>query len=373
MILKLSLKSFFKTNKLLSISFLVLMVICFVALLFGINYGFCNSDFYNRYESKQKLYIIDRISPNDNIKNSIEEFIETNKHNLDYIYVNCQCSNYELFDENHDLYNKENINNDSIIDIKLFNFFIPELNDLLKSYYGESFTEEDIKSGAKKIILSEDFDKSLIGSKIRIFNDYYEVIGISSVAYIPLNSVDISTNKETIKNIEIVISSIIKNNDERETFNDYLRKTFTFCKVIVPTEDYKTIWDYIPMLIPTILVVLIGLFNLGFLYAFFINKRKKNIAIYQICGASRYECFKVLTFELLTIVTLTFALSITLYKVIMLTIFPKTTLAEMTEVGLCVYDTLNIVRISFIYLMLLFTTLIVFLPYIIKSNRNVKG
>ena len=299
--------------------------------------------------------------------NSLDTGVESQEH----ADTASESNNEPTLENNND--NKENINNDSIIDIKLFNFFIPELNDLLKSYYGESFTEEDIKSGAKKIILSEDFDKSLIGSKIRIFNDYYEVIGISSTAYIPLNSVDISTNKETIKNIEIVISSIIKNNVERETFNDYLRKTFMFCKVIVPTEDYKTIWDYIPMLIPTILVVLIGLFNLGFLYAFFINKRKKNIAIYQICGASRYECFKVLTFELLTIVTLTFVLSITLYKVIMLTIFPKTTLAEMTEVGLCVYDTLNIVRISFIYLMLLFTTLIVFLPYIIKSNKNVKG
>lgn len=373
MIIKLSLKSFFKVNKLLSITFLSLMIICFVALLFGINYGYCNSDFYNRYESKQKTYIINQIRPNKSIAESIKDFTEDNINNLDYMYVHCQ----EIYYDQNEIYNENDIeNNQKYIDIKLFKFCVEEMNEVLRAWYGKSFTQEDIKAGKKKIILSSDFSKEFIGKEISLFNDAYEVIGIADSNYIPLNSVNISGNEEKVQSIEIVISNIIKDNKERDKFNNYLKNTFSFGKVNSPDEDYKTIIDYIPMLIPTVLVVIIGLTNLGFLYVFFIKKKKRSLDIYKLCGASISDCIKIMTGEFLVLVTLSFVLSSLIYKTIMIIAFPKVTLSEMVSVGLCVYDTLSIFRIILIYLIVVIITSLLFIPHIIKLINNdlkVKG
>lgn len=54
----LSLKSFFSSNKVLSAAFSILMIVCLVGGLFGINYTYCNVDFYNDYQSTQKNYSV---------------------------------------------------------------------------------------------------------------------------------------------------------------------------------------------------------------------------------------------------------------------------------------------------------------------------
>lgn len=361
MVIKLSLKSFFKANKLLSVTFLSLMIICFISLLFGINYGYCNSDFYNRYESKQKTYIINQIRPNKEISKSISTFIENNKSNLDYIYIYCNDVYYDA---------NSQINNQINMEIKLFQYIIDELNNGLKAYYGKSFSQEDIENGNKKIILSSQFGKEFIGKEINIFNDVYEVIGIADSNYIPLNSVNITDNEEKVNEIVIGISKIIKDNRKRDEFNNYMKNTFPFGRVITPDEDYKTIIDYLPMLIPTLLVVVICIINLGFLYVFFIKKKKRSLDIYKLCGASKYECIKILIVEFIILVTLSFISSSIIYKIIMIIAFPKVTLSEMINVGLCVYDTLSIFRMIVIYLMVLFITTLLFLPQIVKSINN---
>ena len=58
MLVRLNLKSFFKSDKLLSAVFSVMMVVCLVGALFGINYVQCTVDFYNEYETSNKQYTV---------------------------------------------------------------------------------------------------------------------------------------------------------------------------------------------------------------------------------------------------------------------------------------------------------------------------
>ena len=273
MVVFLNLKSFFSSNKILAVAFSVLMVVCLVGGLFGVNYVYCNVEVYNRYFSQQNTYKI------------VNHALETQKSLNEFMQKYKECFSLALASY-HEVLNGE--------EAEIFTYiFADESVNKMFAERGRTFTEEEVHSGAKKILLKSS-DVSVIGEMVRLGEEEYEVIGLSDKNIIPYYSMRESIKVETIElsTLEPFLGR------DRENLREDLQTMFFGMEIEFPEEDTKSFLDFAPMMIPTFILIFLGFVNLSFLYFYFLRMRKRQYAIFRIGGASMYKIFCICLAEI---------------------------------------------------------------------------
>ncbi len=130
--------------------------------------------------------------------------------------------------------------------------------------YGQTLSQQDIVDGEAKIVLdSEKFDNSWIGKEVDIGGKTFEVIGLCpGENYVPFYALDDSS---LIKQLTIILERPLTSSCDKESFKRFLAISFSQQRIIAPeSTDTKSIFDFSPMMLPTIILVVLGFLNLSF-------------------------------------------------------------------------------------------------------------
>lgn len=351
MVLFLNLKSFFKSDKLLSAVFSVMMVVCLVGALFGINYVQCTVDFYNEYETSNKQYTV--YTNGQDAAHCVRTFLNEYADKTDYVYAEIPL---QLEDQ----------------PVKLQ--AIAHLSDrqfaMLSVSYGTPLSMSDISEGAPKIMLDAVyFDISFLGQTVAAGGTDCRVVGMGSGNYSTFFSI---SNMTAVERISIVMMSPVYSDETREEFTRYLSETFEGMRVVAPDNvNFMSIFDFAPMLLPTVVLVFLGFVNLAFLYVYFIKIRKKQYAVFRLSGASALNVFLMFAGEILTLFTGAYLISVAGYKALAALFFDGTSSIEsMTLSGIAVFDSMNFLRYLAVYLSLAVLFVVAFIGPLLKTVRS---
>lgn len=282
----------------------------------------CLSNFVEAYSMVNK--------PADQMSNSSLEFsILTNevdyelKKNLDSLgelieFINNKSDSYIFYKDNY-------MTNGKAIYFRNIDFF-PKLID------GRTFTEKDFINNTNTVLISSDVSNKTFKENSKTYyiveNSAYEVIGIYEKSSNKVNlDADyyynmLATNNLIVHNDLIaglyqldsadqtdrIVNSLstilpidIVENNKMNSFLDKVAKTFSTQAINV---------------FPIFLVVLMVLLNTISITTNWIGRRKKELAIRRLCGATTEDIKKMLLFEYILITTLCFSIGLILAYII---------------------------------------------------------
>ena len=180
---------------------------------------------------------------------------------------------------------------------------------------GEYFTPEQEASGARVVIVGNDMgDYDSCTDSITLRNDEsgfwvsiqdkkYEVIGVQQMTctpLIPFASLDGDTPLEKTVDISFYRSMTRSQYEElslafMEQFQD---------AVVVPSLDIpesENLYLYNTILIISVAISILAAANFAVLYQYMLEKRRREIAIFQICGCPKFRAFRIFLTECLLI------------------------------------------------------------------------
>lgn len=229
---------------------------------------------------------------------------------------------------------------------------------------------KEISIGAPKICLNaNEYDTSSLGKYVTISDMEYEVIGLSAND----NIISYFSLKESVSptRINIILDKPFKTAEEKEAFKDDLYSIFEGSQIVAPeSDDTKSIFDFAPMMLPTIILILLGFINLSFLYIYFIKIRRNQYAVYRISGASIYRIFGLFVAEILLLFTAAFAISLLIFKITAAKIAIPDSVIAAAFVGATVSDRMSLLRCAAVYGILASLFILSFIPIIIKTLRS---
>ncbi|NLB62163.1 MAG: FtsX-like permease family protein [Clostridiales bacterium] len=113
-------------------------------------------------------------------------------------------------------------------------------------------------------------------------------------------------------------------------------------------------------MIPVIVLLLLAFTNLGYLYAFFLKQRHKQITIMRICGATKTRVILLILAEMLVIVIGMFIIAALAFKFLSPLIYKNSTLPFLYS--------LNIWHYIMVFCAVTVASVIFFLPTINNSS-----
>lgn len=361
----LNLKNFFTRNRLLAGAFMLLLVVCLGGALFGVNYIFCNIDSYNIYMSEQNTYRFTVYGKDGGGTASfVREASEQFGNDLLTAYAeftNTSPSPVPLVGED----GETQIRYDEIM-------AVADMSDELFSAYavlGDMFTREQIESGSKVVMLASSvYDPEYLGQTYFVNGEAFTVIGFSpQETMVPLYAMDNTSGV----NLYSIAFTYHPDDAEIET----LRRAFAAAggdydrfSVIVPAEDTVAFMDYLPMLVPTFVLVLLGFVNLNYLYTYFVRMRERMYAVFRLCGAGQGKVLGLFLAEAFFLFTAAFLVGLLAYKIIMPLLYDASFLALMQS-GLLLADRLGFGRWACVYLASAACFALAFVPALVRAAR----
>ena len=352
----LNLKNFFTRNRLLAGAFMLLLVVCLGGALFGVNYIFCNIDSYNIYMSEQNTYSVTARGgerTNGVVEAAIEEFGQ------DLFLAFTEFSN-----ETRSPVDKEDgtARYDGITAIA---YYSGEYGAMLAEA-GGMFTR-DQRAGRDKIVILDSgvYDSSYLGQKYILNGEEFTVEGFSSGNFVPLFALENSFAESytlsfgrrlSEEEIESLRQASISLNSGGE------------CILNIPEEDSVSFLDYLPMLVPTFVLVLLGFVNLNYLYTYFVRMRERMYAVFRLCGAGQGKVLGLFLAEAFFLFTAAFLAGLLAYKLIMPVLFDAS-LLSMLQSGLLISDRLGFGRWACVYLASAACFALAFVPALVRAAR----
>lgn len=202
------------------------------------------------------------------------------------------------------------------------------LNDTL--YYSKSVDAYigDSCNAPEQIMLGSDsyvMGQYKIGDTIECFGKNYTVCGfvLESFNVVSLPPADISINKIDF------IAEKLPNISEAEAMSAHLQNAFSDmeCSVSVPPK-INTDTDYITSSLAIIFIIIsvFAFLNVSFLYKYIIEKRRKNYAIFRLCGCQAKTATYLLIGELFILYVFEYLVSVLLFKLFFVDILFKNVL-----------------------------------------------
>lgn len=339
-LLFLFLKNFVSKNKAICILIYVLLIVSLFSV-FLISAIIAGMDENNRVNdtSMRKYTIILQINIGDNIG--------------------------ELGNKTLDMLNKISVNSE-IESARFIQINKHDENDLCGMYIigkptlyrGRSFTEYEQTSSQNKIIISNLQQSALwIGDSFELCGEKYDVIGLSfeNVHIIPYSCVKLSSYN--FEELEVLLKKA-PSEEARSNILSIITDYFPETTVISPVSDDV---DLDPLLVGLFLgLFFVTVINILFIYDYIIEQRIKAIKIMRICGATNLYCVVLFLFEMLIF-------TITAYiPVVIIAEFLIPCLLEYITDGNLNYC-LNFKDIIMIFVIYIFTVILIFLPKLKKS------
>lgn len=352
----LNLKNFFTRNRLLAGAFMLLLVVCLGGALFGVNYIFCNIDSYNIYMSEQNTYSVTARGgerTNGVVEAAIEEFGQ------DLFLAFTEFSN-----ETRSPVDKED-GTARYDDITAIAYYSDEYGAMLAEA-GGMFTRDQLAGRDKIVILDSGvYDSSYLGQKYILNGEEFTVEGFSSGNFVPLFALENSFAESytlsfgrrlSEEEIESLRQASISLNSGGE------------CILNIPEEDSVSFLDYLPMLVPTFVLVLLGFVNLNYLYTYFVRMRERMYAVFRLCGAGQGKVLGLFLAEAFFLFTAAFLAGLLAYKLIMPVLFDAS-LLSMLQSGLLISDRLGFGRWACVYLVSAACFALAFVPALVRAAR----
>ena len=155
---------------------------------------------------------------------------------------------------------------------------------------GKYFDKQDFQKGNKYAITVYHLeDNSLkneeVGSTITFNNETYTVIGTSAADF---TVVPFSSLKD--KSIITQVNIIMKNNISNDTFLSDLREIFGTEDINLPPDyTFKTYYGTVSYILIFSFVVMVSVLNIAYLYSYIMNRRRRETAIFRICGCTFFR------------------------------------------------------------------------------------
>lgn len=374
-----NLKSFVRTEKMI----FLLIILCVSSSAIIINFAFGLYQNYNIVktdeESGLKSIGIEIVKSDmvtkDILKECLFSISESTNNNIDMYYVSPII---EPFYSNQDLgwgsiHIRFTIKQNKIAPCTVFKENMERDGTIISGNY---FSDIQESTGQNVVIVSNDSGDELSctdsivsrveGDKqfVTIQGKEYEVIGIYKMAntpLIPFNSLDDSTQFQEQIMIGFAKSITRSQYDEiRNSFQSYFGEAISIPELDIPeTENY---YLYNTIILISFFIALLAAINFAVLYKYILEKRKKSIVIFRICGCRRSKALGIFLSECMLITIPVFVISTSFYSTIILPILDKS--------FKYIKDAYNIEVYIIIFAIYIITSIIVLSAMIIFSFQN---
>lgn len=227
---------------------------------------------------------------------------------------------------------------------------------------GRYLSDSDISSGVKNIVVPPDilYDYS-VGDTYSLNGTDYNIIGssVDDSFHIPFNSID---SKSTIIGVCVTTDTELTAT-EFEYFSKILTGIFPNSEVYPPEGNYSNQMDYFKMIMfIVILLMCLGIFNLSYLYVYILEQRKRQYAVFQICGCTKIRGALIYLAEIIVFSSVAYIVSALAFNTLLFPIVSA--LDSMT------FYAMSLDSYVFLFICYLAAMLVVFLPCIIRYTSK---
>lgn len=330
-----NMQSFMKREKII----FILVLICIITSSFIINFSYGLYQNYNviKAEENSDFTRIDiTINDRDSVtKEKIKEcvFSVSNK-------TNNALRMYIVYPIIEEFYNRQNIDWNRLMcrfvvkdnTIRPSTDFAQSLIDNGNMISGEYFTEEQEQNGELvalvRPIADPQFKDTMVdctseittrveGEKrwVEIQNKEYEVIGYHkqlATPYFPFESLDESTTFQDF--IHLMFYKPITRpqyNEIKRNFEGVFGSAVTVPDMDIPESENYYLYNTIILI--SVMIAILAAINFAVLYKYILSKRTKTLAIFRICGCTKFKALGMFLTECMMIAVPLFALTTLVY------------------------------------------------------------
>lgn len=333
--------NFVKQNIKIFVIFLLVQIITIVAFFSVFNYGMKFTEDAKQAKQECRTYSFS-VSDTSSLDKQMSEFYERYSDKISRFYAS--VANGEDFFEavyTSDYYNSKIVN-------------------------GKNLSSGDLNGGATKMLAKTSIDfldknKYPIGSYYELFGKKYEVVGtiISKTSAIPYSSLE---DKSVISEIS-VITNCDMTNLQRNIFADSIKETFNCGQVNLPTDyDMNVYANTINYILMFGIVIFVALFNIVYLYAYMLNRRKYQFAVMRICGCSIDKAVTMYYGEVLILSVVIYAVALIIHLFCVMPV--------MTGLSDSIRYYISVEQYIAIYLVYLAVETVAFVPIIRKFSKT---
>lgn len=241
--------------------------------------------------------------------------IESVKGKISYEYVMSSCSGY-MIDSTLNYSNGNIINGES-----------DENREYAISTGGRNFTDEEKRNGSKVVIVCAGDRKKYTNDTLVLGNENYNIIGYAhenmvteeSDPFLEIPVMSLPGNAK-IRHIIMEFDSPIDKN-EYDTLKDVCLNAFSD-KVEIPEfvgiSDVEDTKSNNTIILSGIILIIFAAVNYCIMYRYILEKRKRTLAIYRICGCTKVRAAFVYIVELFGVSIFIFAMLIPVYHCLIL-------------------------------------------------------
>lgn len=173
--------------------------------------------------------------------------------------------------------------------------------------------------GISEMSLRSDYVEMISEDEIKLFGNSYKIIGVykanGSTPIVPLNSLP---DDFKIDGISIQFKeAITKKQYEELKSQSALELSGKLVFPDMPFPDRESMYLYNNIMMIAVLIAILAAVNFASLYFFILQKRKKQIAVFSICGAEKRKIFAIYLGECCLISFPVFALGTAVYIPVM--------------------------------------------------------
>lgn len=157
-----------------------------------------------------------------------------------------------------------------------------------------------------------DKKKYKIGEQYSLFGEQYEVIGTSykDVLIIPYSSLE---DKSQISKIYMVLDADLKS-VYKNTFLNNVMEIFDTDNVDKPSAYSASTYSSTINYVATFgVIIVIAVINIIYLYSYIMNKRKKETAVFRLCGCSLGKTASMYLTEILFLSAVSYAVAVLIH------------------------------------------------------------
>lgn len=226
-----------------------------------------------------------------------------------------------------------------------------------------SFTEEEIKNGAKAIIIPDMINNSIdVGESVKINNINYKIVGQAGFGDFYITP-KVYAQNYLVDRINIILKKNISIKESKELLK-MLNQKFPHCVAeSSPLNYYQMAEEAFPaqMIVFSALYIMFAL-SFMFIMKFMVDRNSRENIIYSIVGASRKKVIFIAVLESIVLSAVATAVAVIIHISLYDVFFKNINLSENVVYTLGDY--------ILIFLMVIFLSLIVSLPFIIKCCNS---
>ncbi len=335
-----NLKSFIRTEKMI----FLLIILCISSSAIIINFAFGLYQNYNVVKTEEdsglnsfEIDIIDgtRVTK-DILKECVLSLSEQTNDNIDMYYISPII---EPFYSNQDIgwgtmHIRFTVNQNKIAPCTIFKQNMERDGTIISGSY---FSDAQEANGENVAIISNDSGDKLSCTDtivtrtdrdkqwITLQGKEFEVIGIYKMAntpLVPFNSLDDNTQLQGQIMIGFNKSVTRSQYDEiRNAFQSYFESAVTIPELDIP--EIENYYLYNTIILISFFIALLAAINFAVLYKYILEKRKKSIVIFRICGCKKTKALCIFLSECMIITIPVFVISTLFYSAVILPLLDK--------------------------------------------------